>query len=489
MSEIYLRDLLASNQATDLLAASKRLVREPNTKLNCTGVSNLSRKQFKQLFSQIPAKNIRTEINYYLNIDTIDEELLGILATYIESNLVEIKPKYPPIKNIALTIVIGILTSGIIVSNLYYQQNQQATITNNKVGHSKTHQYKLKTKSLTIGILGDVEKYEPLISYLESKLNKRVKITLDGYENIPERLASDRIQLKQWDLVFAPSATVSLAAEDNNYHPIARIYPDRPPYYQSVLFVRKDSQIESMDNITPATKIALGNDDSASSFYLPLYYLYGEKLHIYRNYRASKIKEMVKNGRVDIGVGIWNETIEKKDLDNNFRIILQTMDIPRGRVYLSPSLAKKDSQILTTLLNNAPQTVTNKDKANYGDSNTPIDYTDYREVIKSVEQTITCADFTVNPVNLYCPPRLQYLELIGKVQDWKSKNNRYSLTIVDRDRHKHKVYLDKKIAIEIVGQDNPIYLKNKKVKIKYVPLKSDRHIVIKNPLQLKILPQ
>ena len=489
MSEIYLRDLLASNKSKDLIAASKRLVREPNTKLNCKGVSNLSRKQFKQLFSQIPSRNIRTEINYYLNIDTIDEELLDILATYIESNLLETKPKYPQTKNTILVITIGLIVSGIIASNLYYRQQQLIARDRYNIEGVTPHQYKLKTKSLTIGITDSQEKYEPLINYLKSQLHTRVKVTLDGNENITERMASDRIQQQEWDLTFSTSPNIALVAEDNNYYPIGRMQPDLTPDYQLVMYVRKDSHIESMDDINPNTKIALGGDSSTSNFYLPLYYLYGERFYLDRHYSASEIKEMVKNNTVDIGVGVWDQTIQQHDLATDFRIILQTMNIPRGNVYLSSSLIAKDREIITQIINNAPQTVTNSDQANYGNLDMPIDYTDYREVIENIREMIICTDFTVNPINLYCPPELEYIELTGKVRDWKSKNDRYHLTIVDRDRQKHTVYLDKNIAEEIVGKDNPIYFKNKKVKITYLPQSSDRKIIINNPLQLEILPK
>ena len=489
-SEIYLKNLVNAKKK-DYLKVSKELAKENNSKkLDCTGVDSLSKIQLDLLFSHVTDKNnLRIELNKYIKVDTVNESLNKILIEYVESqlksnNLEDLK-LFKPKKSVLISIIFlaTLLCLGIFTfkDRIYINNKNQLDIS------VSTNKYELDTDSLTIGVLGEVERYEPLVEYLQSELGSSVDITIDGYDGMPYQLAINRIQLKQWDVAFTLSPNISIAAEDSNYQRVARMFPNYPPNYQSVMFVKKDSDIQSMDDITLNTVIALGSDDSASSFYMPIYYLYGRKLIIDDGHRGKKIKELVRNGDADIGAGAFNDLIKWEDL-NDLKIISQSMNIPGSSVYVSPTLSESDRKILSMLLNNAPDEVKNKDKANYGDPETNIDYSGFRELVKSVERIITCADFTVNPVSLFCNSNQNYSEIEGKVQDWQSQRNEYILTIIDSYKLKHKVCLDRQIAAKIIGEDNPISVKNKRVRVKYVSQQHEKCIRINNPLQIKILP-
>ncbi len=476
-SEIYLKDLIDASKR-DYLKVSKDIVNNNDKKVNCTDVDYLTKKQLKWLFFYVPDKdNLRQELEKYIKINTINDSLKKIIIKYIELQL-----NSNPIKDLKLfnhkpSILISVIFSTAFLCLGIFTFRDRIFVNN-----------KLDTHSINIGVLGEVERYEPLVEYLQSELGSSVDISIDGYDDMPYQLAINRIQLKQWDITFTLSPNISIAAEDSDYQRIARMFPDYPPNYQSVMFVRKDSDIQSTEDIESDTIIALGSDDSASSFYMPIYYLYGTKLIINDGHRSRKIKELVRSGDADIGAGAFNDLITREDLRNEFRIISQSMNIPGSGVYLSPALSESDRETIATLLNNAPNEVKNQDKANYGDPETDIDYSGFKEVVKSVEKIITCADFTVNPVSLFCNSNQNYSEIQGKVRDWQSQRNEYILTIVDSDRIKHKVCLDREIAANIIGEDNPISIKNKRVKVKYVLQQPEQCLRINNPLQMKILP-
>lgn len=471
MTEINLKELLDQNKAV-FLDVSQEIAKEGvNIKLNCIGVNDLTNKQISWLFAKIPKKYILCELDNYINLDTVSDQLHKKFANYIRSYQLKKQNLKIRIRFFVGTITLILLmgTSRFIFNKYLFTKND------------------LDTNSITIGVLGQLDRYAPLVKYLQSELGGSVQIAIDGFDNMSYQLAINRIQLKQWDIAFTLSPTISVAAEDSKYYSVARMFAHLPPSYKSVMFVKKDSDINTLDDITPNTIIALGSNDSASSFYSPIYYLYGEKLTINFGNRGEKIKELVRKGEADIGAGAMNDVITQKDLNNDLKIISYSIDLPGAGVYVSPLLSESDRQTIATLLNNAPIEAKDKDHANYGDPNTKIDYSGYRELIKSVEKIITCADFTVNPVSLFCNTNQEYLEIEGKVQDWLSKKNNYQFTIVDKNKVRHKVHIGKEIAFEIIGEDNPISLNKKKVRIKYIASKNKNYILINNPLQLKIL--
>ncbi len=68
------------------------------------------------------------------------------------------------------------------------------------------------------------------------------------------------------------------------------MFANKPPFYQSVFFVKKGSPIRSLKDLKPTTVIALGDFNSASSFYMPSYTLYGKRLIVDLGHRAAILK-------------------------------------------------------------------------------------------------------------------------------------------------------------------------------------------------------
>ncbi len=134
----------------------------------------------------------------------------------------------------------------------------------------------LQARPLTIGIAiaSRNEDYQALATYLQNQLGSRVAIDRET----PFAEISKRIEQKNWDIAFTRSPIFSITAEDNGYSGVAIMFPEQPLYYRAALYVRADSPIQSIADIKSTTTIALGSPESAPTFLLPIYALYGKSL-------------------------------------------------------------------------------------------------------------------------------------------------------------------------------------------------------------------
>ena len=294
----------------------------------------------------------------------------------------------------------------------------------------------LQVNPLTIGIAigGPDENYNPLAAYLRERLGSQVKIDQDTpYENISERIAR-----KNWDIAFTRSPIFSIEAEDNSYIGVAIMFPNQPPYYRAALYVRADSSIQSIADIKSTTTIALGSPESAPTFHIPIYALYGTSLRVGTGYPPREVVKIVKAGKVDIGASRY--TAIKDDPD--FRIIYVSKAIPGPGVYLSPLLSSTDRKRIEELLLNAPPDI--KARAKYGDSQIP-NYDELRKIISKTEQITKCPSWNTKldlktTVNLFCAEQTQYLKAIeGQVREYK-------------------VPTEGNIEFKVITQKNQVYL-------------------------------
>ncbi|WP_009632439.1 phosphate/phosphite/phosphonate ABC transporter substrate-binding protein [Synechocystis sp. PCC 7509] len=249
----------------------------------------------------------------------------------------------------------------------------------------------LAVEPLVIGIASPPkeEDYSTLATYLQKQLNIKLEIDRDT----PYGQNSQRIASKEWDIAFTRSPIFSIVAEDNNYFGIATMYPDRPLYYRAALYVRADSEIESIADINSTTTIALGSPESAPTFHLPIYTLYGKSLKIGTGYSPTETKKLVKLGNVDIGSSRY-DVIKN---DSQLRIIHLSKAIPGAGVYLSPKLSKEDRNKLNNILLNAPAEI--RTRANYGDTKIP-DYSELKKIVFRTESIISCPEFKLSSLNL-----------------------------------------------------------------------------------------
>ena len=235
------------------------------------------------------------------------------------------------------------------------------------------------------------------------------------------------------------------------------------PVYQSVLFVKADSPIKSLEDLTPKTVIALGSFNSASSFYMPSYTLYGKRLIVDRDLSPQEIKQMVKDGKATVGAAAYPDAMGNRN--SEFRIIYKSRDIPGAGVYLSPKLSNRDRQLLKDILLKAPKLAGDKNHANYGAGVEP-DYSQFREITKKVDSMLACVNWNQKLIAFYCPQ--SETGITGKVMSAvpSSVNSaQANLVLMTSDRQTYQVLFPLTLINQIPGGGSLLNLKNKQVRI------------------------
>ena len=346
----------------------------------------------------------------------------------------------------------------------------------------------LAVAPLVIGIASPpkTEDYSALAAYLQEKLKLKVKIERDT----PYQQNSQRIAKKEWDIAFTRSPIFSMIAEDNNYFGIATMYPDKSPFYRAALYVRADSNIQSIADINPNTTIALGSPESAPTFHLPIYTLYGKTLRIGTGYSPTETKELVKSGKVDIASSRYDVV---KD-DPQLRIIHISKTIPGAGVYLSPKLSPKDRKILGAVLLNAPTAI--RAKANYGVGEIP-DYDELRKIISRTETILSCPGFKLTSrsfdkiVDVFCQEPNQKQNIIqGQVIEYTvATPENIEFKVVTPAKEMYRILVSRQTLSQI--PINPIDAVNETVQIKNVAPKKigdgSWQVIITKPNQLTLI--
>lgn len=354
----------------------------------------------------------------------------------------------------------------------------------------------IEADSITVGIVSYSDNYAELVNHLRDRLGDNVKVVLEGNDQTPYQEAKDKIARKEWDIAFALSPMISVAAKDNGYTWAARMFPNYPPFYQSALFVRADSSIYSLKDLTPEMTIALGDFNSASSFYMPSYDLYGKSMKVDLGNRGSKIIELVKNGDVEVGAAAYGKRVSE---DSNLRIIHLSRNIPSSGVFLSPKLSERDRQTIAQILAEVPEEI--KEKANYGKTEeAEIDYSNFREIVNRVEEVLGCSDWYAPVVDFYCgdrsvsslPNSINQNSIVGQVNGVTRINqDTVVLKMKGNDQRLYKVTVSPQLLNRIPGAGSAINLQNKQIRLVEVePTQLDNgnwQVQISQPSQINVL--
>ncbi|WP_373524710.1 phosphate/phosphite/phosphonate ABC transporter substrate-binding protein [Nostoc sp.] len=380
---------------------------------------------------------------------------------------------------IILTCFIGV---GIFAAWQYFNQTPCETATETRVNNIC---YKdITKKPLVVGIVTSPKQYSEFKTYLKKQLGSQARdVVIEGNSEITYKEAQNNISKNKWDIVFANSPMNGMRAKDNSYKWLARMYPKYPLTYQSALFVRSDSRIKSIEDIKSTTTIALGDFNSASSFYMPAYDLYGTSMTVTAGHRSSKIRELVANKQADIGAVVYTTV---KD-DPQFRVIQISREIPSTGVYLSPKLTPTVQKQIQNILENAPKKI--KDQANYDTGKEP-DYKQFRTIALRADQVLSCANFSINPVQFFCNATPQ--GILGRVAGFTNQGNGMIRLRLERENHKTcQVFVSSQTLKKIMDSSSPEIINRKQVNIIGVePIElEDRtcQLTIENPTQLVVL--
>jgi ABC-type phosphate/phosphonate transport system substrate-binding protein len=327
--------------------------------------------------------------------------------------------------------------------------------------------------------------YDDLSNYfttkLQARLGKNVSVKLhliDAADDQALERAKQEIKAQRWELAFTGSPMLSATAVANQYQFAARMAPNRTQN-ESALFVRNDSPIKSLDDLTADKTIALADFSSAPGFYMPVYDLFGKTLRVDMNNNNRESMAKVRSGQVDVGVGNYGASLKKA---TDLRILHVSRGIPLAGVYIAPKLTSQDQKLVTELLLAAPATVQNN--ARYA-AGSPIDYSEFLKVVKRVEEITSCANWKVNPVKFYCgngsgntssntsnhsgiPVASTGDSIVGTTGGYSAYDNRVEFTLQGAERKVYRLILPRTVIDRDPDLDSPTALNFKKVTIKGV---------------------
>ena len=223
-----------------------------------------------------------------------------------------------------------------------------------------------------------------------------------NYNKGAEIICNGDVNKSKWDLVFALSPVVSAKALACGYEPLYQAYGGKP--YYSVLFVRKDSDINNLDYINlNKTTLALNQIGSASGYYLPVYKAWGktfDKILFVGDY--DRIMDTVNKNINIIGV-VPSPIFANNRLypQGTFKEIARSPEIPPGLVLINPNLKQDEKAKIKKILDSIPDENIPK-----GDKNQPIyskkdtssaNYEQLKEIIAKVD-TFKC--YEKSPVQI-----------------------------------------------------------------------------------------
>ncbi|HEY9825658.1 MAG TPA: protein kinase [Stenomitos sp.] len=297
---------------------------------------------------------------------------------------------------------------------------------------------------------------------LQAQLGDQVGVKLHVIETSEDKAlerAKQEIKAQNWELAFTTVPMLSVAAVANQYQFAARMFPHRPQT-TSVLFVRKNSPIQSLDDLNAAKSIALGDFNSAQSFYMPIYDLYGKTMQVDLDNTPGKSIEKVRSGLVDVGASVFMPTLKNA---SDLRILHISRAIPMAGVYIAPKLSTKDRDLVSTLLKQAPQPLQESGRFGAGQ---PIDYTEFTKVVKRVEDITRCTNWQSNPVAFYCADNSN--SIVGTTNGYRTFAQKIEFTMQGSDGKAYRLVLPQNVLDRDPQLDSPTALNFKKVSVKNV---------------------
>lgn len=216
----------------------------------------------------------------------------------------------------------------------------------------------------------DVQRLRPLLDYVVPKLRSV------GIERGEILLARDPVQLRNYlrrgrvDWVTETAAMAAMLGADAGAKPFLRAIRDNEGAYRSVIFVRRDSGIETLDQLL-GKRIALQMRSSTSSFYLPLLLLRAANLPIVELASPEDAPDASEVGflmaRSEMNISTWvekgladagafsnrdwgNPTRMPESFRNHMRLIAQSEDVPRAVELVRAGVDERVLSSLRTIL-------------------------------------------------------------------------------------------------------------------------------------------
>lgn len=199
------------------------------------------------------------------------------------------------------------------------------------------------TTQVIVGVVSYGEGAQSLERYqsLQDHLSKSLKSVVRLEPALNEVQAVQQISQKSWDVIIAPPGLSAIAISVEQYLPILPTTGGNKE--RSVLIIRNDSNAKTLKDMGNKT-IALGQEGSATGYYLPIYNFYGLTLsEIKLAPTPKKIMEWVASGEVAAGaLSIAEYEQYRSDFPGTtFKILFQdSHPVPAGSVLVSPNVSE-----------------------------------------------------------------------------------------------------------------------------------------------------
>lgn len=240
-------------------------------------------------------------------------------------------------------------------------------------------------KRLTIGIVSygegqrSLEQFEGLKSHLETSLKRLIELE----PALNERQATQQIKRQSWDLVFAPPGLAAIAIAQEQYLPL--LSQVEGTQEKSVIVVAENSPARSLQDLA-SKPLALGQEGSATGYYLPVYNLYGLTMSEVQFAATPKgVLQLVESGNASAGALSVSELNRYRPEfpDTRFRTLFRdSHTVPTGAVLVGPTVNRNFQEEIRSALESARSPVASA--AGYIVASEPPDYSFLIEVIKRV---------------------------------------------------------------------------------------------------------
>lgn len=310
---------------------------------------------------------------------------------------------------------------------------------------------KLQRPTLVIGTPDQrLERYLPLEQYLEISLRpaQLSRALLGGAINVRvERARSYQeaiahLREHRWDVVMGFSPVVSMEAINSGYRPIGHMFPTKPEY-MSILFTSQKSNLQSIEDITPTTRLALGDFFSATKYYIPMSLLRGRRARVTMNLSTEEIAEQVRSGNADVGAMAGNPR-HFEQINPGLKVLTSSDQLPPSIVGLSPTLTDLDRNQLQQALLNAPVGVRGESAANFAAGSRP-DYGLFSRKIAEGRAFSACLDTSKPELRLHCPLSHQIDLVEGWIDDIQPENNKIRIQILTADQRTFDLLVEKEL--------------------------------------------
>ena len=196
-----------------------------------------------------------------------------------------------------------------------------------------------------------IKQYSDLQNYLSIKLKSIVEIE-PAYNEIH---ALKQIAEKKWDMVFASPGLTAIAIYRHQYQPVLPL--EGVEELRSVIVTNNDSPFKTHRDLN-GKSIALGQEGSATSYYLPIYNLYGLSLQkvLFSPTPQTSLEWLEQGKVVAAALSLQEFNQHRRNFQpKQFRIIhIDSHIIPPGAVVVSNKISPQKIQSIQNAMTEAP---------------------------------------------------------------------------------------------------------------------------------------